>query len=73
MQKKKSQLLDHLIGATKQYGRHREPKSLGGLEIDDQLESKVHLAVRSGVVGVQQIAKIIRNAFSDLYFATFGR
>src|SRR5437762_3273429 len=34
-----SQLLDHLVGAGDQHGRHLEAKRLGGLEIDDELEA----------------------------------
>jgi hypothetical protein len=33
-------LLDHLIGPRQQRRRDREAKGLGGLEVDDELESR---------------------------------
>ena len=34
---KAAQLLDHLVGADEQSGRHSKAERLGGLEIDEQL------------------------------------
>jgi len=33
-------LFDHLVGAAEQREWHREPKRLGGLEVDDQLRPR---------------------------------
>ena len=33
-------LFDHVVGAAEQREWHREPKRLGGLEVDDQLRPR---------------------------------
>lgn len=33
-----ARLLDHLVGANKQIGRHCQTERVGGLEVDDKLD-----------------------------------